>query len=124
MRRRRPRACHCACVHEVRHSPACHCSAVTITLRSPYLLSSMWNNVVNAWWPLVFYPATDAPKFHQGMIAMICVAVATLAVTWLMWRLERREWHLQAQRNLEDDDGGSKRVAEGTNGRDLKANDG
>ncbi|THV08700.1 MFS general substrate transporter [Dendrothele bispora CBS 962.96] len=52
---------------------------------------NMWNNVVNAWWPLVFYPATDAPKFQKGMIAMICVSVATLGVTWLVWYLERRE---------------------------------
>jgi len=55
---------------------------------------NMWNNVVNAWWPLVFYPATDAPKFHKGMIAMICISVATLGVTWLVWFLERREWRL------------------------------
>lgn len=51
--------------------------------------------MVNAWWPLVFYPATDAPRFHKGMIAMICVAVATLAVTWLVRSLERREWRLK-----------------------------
>ncbi|TFK76048.1 MFS general substrate transporter [Pluteus cervinus] len=52
---------------------------------------NMWNNVLNAWWPLVFYPATDAPRFQKGMIAMICVSVATLGVTWLVWYLERRE---------------------------------
>lgn len=51
----------------------------------------MWNNVVNAWWSLVFYPATDAPRFHKGTIAMICVSVATLGVTWLVWYLENRE---------------------------------
>ncbi|KAK0190863.1 MFS general substrate transporter [Armillaria mellea] len=53
--------------------------------------NSMWNNVINAWWPLVFYPATDAPRFHKGMIAMICVSFATLGVTGLVWYLERRE---------------------------------
>lgn len=60
-----------------------------------YNPSSMWNNVVNAWWPLLFYPATDAPKFRNGMIAMICVSVATLGITWLVRYLERREWRLQ-----------------------------
>lgn len=55
------------------------------------LTSSMWNNVINAWWPLVFYPATDAPKFKKGMWAMIGTAGATLLVTWLVWYLERRE---------------------------------
>ncbi|KAI0952598.1 hypothetical protein AcV7_008346 [Taiwanofungus camphoratus] len=52
---------------------------------------NMWNNVINAWWPLVFYPATDAPKFKKGMWAMIGTAGATLLVTWLVWYLERRE---------------------------------
>ncbi|GLB33663.1 putative MFS general substrate transporter [Lyophyllum shimeji] len=33
---------------------------------------NMWNNVINAWWPLLFYRATDAPRFKKGMIAMIC----------------------------------------------------
>jgi len=47
--------------------------------------------VVNAWWPLLFYPATDAPKFRNGMIAMICVCVATLLVTWGVWYMEKRE---------------------------------
>ena len=52
---------------------------------------NMWNNVVNAWWPLVFYPATDAPWFTRGMWAMVGTSVATLLVTWLVWYLERRE---------------------------------
>lgn len=51
----------------------------------------MFNNVINAWWPLVFYPATDAPKFRKGMFAMIGVSVATLGVTAVVWALERRE---------------------------------
>lgn len=55
------------------------------------LCFSMWNNAVNAWWPLLFYPATDAPRFKKGMIAMICTCAATLGVTWLVWFLERRE---------------------------------
>ena len=51
----------------------------------------MWNNAINAWWPLLFYAATDAPRFRKGMIAMICTCVATLGVTALVWWLERRE---------------------------------
>lgn len=51
----------------------------------------MWNNVINAWWPLVFYPATDAPRFTKGMWAMIGTALATLLVTALVYTLERRE---------------------------------
>ncbi|KAL0070888.1 hypothetical protein AAF712_002109 [Marasmius tenuissimus] len=52
---------------------------------------NMWNNVVNAWWPLVFYRASDAPRFAKGMIALICVSVATLAITWGVWWMERKE---------------------------------
>ena len=51
----------------------------------------MWNNVVNAWWQLVFYPATDAPRFRKGMWVMIGTGIATLLVTFLVWYLERRE---------------------------------
>lgn len=53
---------------------------------------SMWNNVINAWWPLLFYSATDAPRFQKGMIAMICTCFATLCCTGVVWWLERREW--------------------------------
>lgn len=52
---------------------------------------NMWNNVVNAWWSIVFYPATDAPQFHKGIIAMLCVSIATLGATYLVYRLEQRE---------------------------------
>ena len=52
---------------------------------------NMWNNVVNAWWPLVFYPATDAPRFTKGLWAMVGTSIATLGVTWLVWYFERRE---------------------------------
>ncbi|KAH8106083.1 MFS general substrate transporter [Cristinia sonorae] len=62
---------------------------------------NMWNNVINAWWPLVFYRATDAPKFTKGMWAMIGVSIATLGVTWLVWYLERREWRVGAKRTNE-----------------------
>lgn len=64
---------------------------------------SMWNNVINAWWPLVFYPATDAPKFTKGMWAMIGVSIATLAVTWVVWYLERREKRLRLRLGPRDD---------------------
>ncbi|KIY73746.1 MFS general substrate transporter [Cylindrobasidium torrendii FP15055 ss-10] len=62
---------------------------------------NMWNNVVNAWWSLIFYPATDAPKFQKGSIAMICASVATLGCTWLVWFLERREHRLRGSRAIE-----------------------
>lgn len=53
--------------------------------------------MINAWWSIVFYPATDAPKFTRGMIAMLCVSVATLAVTYLVYYLERREYRYRRE---------------------------
>lgn len=41
----------------------------------------------------MFYPATDAPRFRRGMIAMLCICVATLGITWLVYYLECRERH-------------------------------
>ncbi|CAD6941688.1 unnamed protein product [Tilletia caries] len=37
---------------------------------------NLWSNVVNSWWSIVLYPATGAPRFKKGMIALICVAVS------------------------------------------------
>ena len=64
----------------------------------------MWNNAVNAWWPLLFYPATDAPRFQKGMIAMICTCAATLGVTWLVWYLDRRDWRLATREDMKHDE--------------------
>ena len=68
-------------------------------------LCSMWNNVINAWWPLIFYPATDAPRFTKGMWAMIGTAIVTLAVTALVYYLEQREKRQRADRDADEDDG-------------------
>ena len=70
---------------------------------------NMWNNVVNAWWPLVFYPATDAPWFTRGMWAMVGTSVATLGVTWFVWFMERREW-----RQRERESGNERKESEGS----------
>ncbi|EKM59412.1 uncharacterized protein PHACADRAFT_205619 [Phanerochaete carnosa HHB-10118-sp] len=60
---------------------------------------NMWNNVINAWWPLVFYPATDAPRFTKGMWAMIGTAIATLLVTAIVYYLEQREKRVKHRRD-------------------------
>ncbi|CAD6980989.1 unnamed protein product [Tilletia controversa] len=57
------------------------------------VLASMniWSNVVNLWWSIVLYPATDAPRFKKGMIATICVAVVTVIITLATRHLDVRE---------------------------------
>jgi MFS transporter, ACS family, pantothenate transporter len=80
-----------------------------------YSLSSMWNNVINAWWPLVFYPATDAPRFTKGMWAMIGTAIATLGVTVLVYFLEQREKRQRsASHEDEENDERKDRVYDGS----------
>lgn len=80
----------------------------SIILTFVHVNASVCNGAINAWWSLVFYPATDAPRFRKGMIAMICVCVATLGITWVVYTLERREWRrglkqIQKDRKLEED---------------------
>lgn len=41
---------------------------------------NMFSNAVNAWWSLLFYVASDAPKFRKGAIAMISTAVSSALV--------------------------------------------
>ena len=76
---------------------------------------NMWNNVVNAWWPLVFYPATDAPRFTKGLWAMIGTALATLLVTWFVWYMERREKRMRSEEGQEEagDERSEKRLSGG-----------
>ncbi len=78
----------------------------------------MMNNAVNAWWPLLFYSAADAPKFRKGMIAMICTCIATLGVTWLVWYLEKRERNLR--RHIDEDPNDKEKIDEAPDPDDEK----
>ncbi|KZT12858.1 MFS general substrate transporter [Laetiporus sulphureus 93-53] len=80
---------------------------------------NMWNNAINAWWPLIFYPATDAPRFHKGMWAMIGTGLATLLVTFFVWYMERREKRMRAEQR----DGEQARQEEGAGEKSEKEDD-
>ncbi|QOU18490.1 hypothetical protein BRETT_000218 [Brettanomyces bruxellensis] len=41
---------------------------------------NMFSNAVNAWWPLIFYKASSAPKFRIGCYAMLGTLFASLFV--------------------------------------------
>lgn len=77
-------------------------SALLSSIILTFPFNSVCNGAINAWWSLVFYPATDAPRFRKGMIAMICVCVATLGITWVVYTLERREWRRGLKQNHAD----------------------
>lgn len=43
------------------------------------------------WWPIIFYPATDAPNFRKGYIASLVTGALTLPFVGLIAYLERRD---------------------------------
>ncbi|KAK2740134.1 hypothetical protein FQN57_006249 [Myotisia sp. PD_48] len=65
-------------------------------LRSVVIASmNMGNNVINAWWSILFYSASDAPWFTSGMWAMIgcsiAMAIWTAVVMWFARREEKQD---------------------------------
>jgi ACS family pantothenate transporter-like MFS transporter len=42
------------------------------------------------WWPLVFFPVTDAPNYRRGYIASLVTGCLTIPVIYTIARLERR----------------------------------
>lgn len=43
------------------------------------------------WWPLIFYPVTDAPNFRKGYIASLVTGALTLPFILLIAYLEKRD---------------------------------
>lgn len=43
-----------------------------------------------SWWPIVFYPVTDAPDYHSGYIASLVTGALTIPVILLIAWLEKR----------------------------------
>ncbi|RSH92812.1 hypothetical protein EHS25_008258 [Saitozyma podzolica] len=52
-----------------------------------YAMNSM-SSVLFAFWGLILYPATDAPRFFKGTIAMLVVSVVLALWIIITWRLE------------------------------------
>ncbi|KAL8277629.1 hypothetical protein RQP46_009902 [Phenoliferia psychrophenolica] len=57
---------------------------------------NMASNAVNAWWPLIFFKASDAPRWHRGMISLIVLSPIMVLLTCSAYWLQKRD-----QRNLE-----------------------
>lgn len=43
------------------------------------------------WWPLVFYPVTDAPHFEKGYVASLVTGSLTIPFIGLVAYLDRRD---------------------------------
>lgn len=52
---------------------------------------NMFSNAVNAWWSLLFYVATDAPKFRKGCWAMLATCISSIMAVLLIRYLQLRE---------------------------------
>lgn len=46
------------------------------------------------WWPLIFYPVTDAPDYHKGYIASLVTGTLVIPFILLIAFLERRDRRL------------------------------
>lgn len=52
---------------------------------------NMFSNAVNAWWSLLFYVASDVPKFRKGCYAMLGTTIASAILVAIMRYLQIRE---------------------------------
>lgn len=58
---------------------------------------NMFSNAVNAWWLLLFYGASTAPKFAKGCYAMIATTISSAIVAGLMRYLQLRDEQEKAE---------------------------
>jgi len=54
---------------------------------------NLFSNAINAWWVLLLWPVTTAPKYTRGMISTIPIAIFTMAWASLMRWTELRSRH-------------------------------
>lgn len=69
-------------------------------LRAVTLASmNMWSNVMQAWFPIVFFPSSIAPRFHRGWYALIVIAILTVAIAIGTRYLELRDLRASSNAN-------------------------
>ncbi|KAH3899662.1 related to Pantothenate transporter FEN2 [Saccharomycodes ludwigii] len=56
---------------------------------------NMFSGAINAWWSILFYPATTAPKFRRGGFAMLGTSIATAIVAGIITICQKREERLK-----------------------------
>lgn len=58
---------------------------------------NMFSGAVNAWWSILFYPATDVPTFTNGTYAMFATTISTGLVSTAIWYLYKRDQKKRSQ---------------------------
>ncbi|CEL53397.1 Pantothenate transporter liz1 OS=Schizosaccharomyces pombe (strain 972 / ATCC 24843) GN=liz1 PE=2 SV=2 [Rhizoctonia solani AG-1 IB] len=53
-------------------------------LERSFILYSMnlWSNAVTAWWILIFWPVSSAPRYRRGMISTIPISLVSMLLGW------------------------------------------
>ncbi|KEP50422.1 putative MFS pantothenate transporter [Rhizoctonia solani 123E] len=61
-------------------------------LERSFILYSMnlWSNAVNAWWIIIFWPVSSAPRYRRGMISTIPIALVSMGLGWGTHMLDKR----------------------------------
>ncbi|SCV03375.1 LANO_0G03752g1_1 [Lachancea nothofagi CBS 11611] len=58
---------------------------------------NMFSGAVNAWWSLIFYSATMAPRYERGCYALIATAVASGFVAGIIRWFQRRDMQRKSE---------------------------
>ncbi|CAE6413867.1 unnamed protein product [Rhizoctonia solani] len=61
-------------------------------LERSFILYSMnlWSNAMGAWWILIFWPVSSAPRYRRGMISTIPIALVSMLLGWVTHVLDER----------------------------------
>ena len=73
---------------------------------------NLWSNVINAFWGITLYPATTAPRFHRGFIAMIVLCFVVVAVTLVVRHYDLRERREKGRLHPEEEVDGQEALRE------------
>ncbi|KAJ7905611.1 MFS general substrate transporter [Mycena olivaceomarginata] len=67
---------------------------------------NMMSNAFNAWWPIVFFPANEAPRWRKGMISIVVLVpvlvILTIGTRALQLRDQRRAKPVERQGDIQE----------------------
>ncbi|KAG9081195.1 hypothetical protein FRC06_005738 [Ceratobasidium sp. 370] len=98
-------------------------------LERSFILYSMnlWSNAFTAWWILLIWPVSSAPRYRRGMISTIPISITSTLLGWVIQVLHRRSMQDKTRRSSESLRSGEERgdARSGTghepNGEEKKA---
>ncbi|KAG8779983.1 hypothetical protein FRC12_023628 [Ceratobasidium sp. 428] len=73
-------------------------------LERSFILYSMnlWSNAFQAWWILLIWPVSSAPRYRRGMISTIPISIILMLLGWVTHILHQRSvWEVSSGRSNE-----------------------